>query len=177
MSVYWEFPWVPSHRSRHPWESHGNGNSYCSFVGIGMWWWEWEEMKIPRFPIPDDLANDYKCMNDDHWLTTSDQSLVCRLLYLIVWKTVAVSRPLFPKLFQVANGVLCIPATSSASERVLALLAERWKNDEHGCHPDLLMDCCHCSRLLWQYWYEWGHLYLVNGLLTAISTIVHCNFS
>jgi len=29
MSLYWEFPWVP-------WESHGNGNSYSSFIGMGM---------------------------------------------------------------------------------------------------------------------------------------------
>jgi len=32
MSLHWEFPWVP-------WESHGNGNSYFSFMGMGMGMW------------------------------------------------------------------------------------------------------------------------------------------
>jgi len=51
MSLYWEFPWVQ-------WESHGNGNSYSSFIGMG---WERESgdgnggNENSRFRIPDDL--------------------------------------------------------------------------------------------------------------------------
>ena len=32
MSVYWEFPWVPW----VPGYSHGNGNRYASFMGMGI---------------------------------------------------------------------------------------------------------------------------------------------
>ena len=47
MRLHWEFPWVP-------WDSHGNGNHYASFMGMKMGmemaWWEWERIKAPHFP-------------------------------------------------------------------------------------------------------------------------------
>ena len=92
-------PWVP-------WDSHGKGNHCDSIIrmgiGIGIKAWEWE--------LNNGNGNGFPL----YLFSTKSTLSSC------MFSSSGYSKSMLPKLYAVARKVLCVPASSAASERVFS---------------------------------------------------------
>ena len=107
-------PWVP-------WDSHGNGNHCDSIMGMGMgikaWEWELNNGNGNGFPL----------------YLFSTKSTLSSCMYACECSAVLANKSMLPKLYAVARKVLCVPASSAASEGVQHCCSPSWeKEDEFG---------------------------------------------